>query len=693
MSASYYMLLTATGQAKVAAHMAGGPAIQLAEMALGDGNGAAIVPTEGRAELYREVYRQALSQVTTDVANPNWVTAETVLPTDVGGWTIREVGLYDVAGDLVAYGNFPASYKPVLAEGSAKELIIRTIFEVASTAAITLTVDASVVFATQAWVNAKDYASKLWVSAQGFATQAWVNAKGYATQAWVTSQNYASTASNLGAGAGQLFVSKVGADMQFRSLKAGANIAITQAGNEITIAATGVGEVNTASNLGAGEGVYATKSGADLRLKSIKAGANVTVTSSANEITINAQHGVDDHGLLAGLGDDDHPQYLNNARGDARYAPITLRTPTTSAGQVRIPCGDGVDWMIQQGNESVAASGTYFASKTITFPSPFKPGTVPHVNITPIGASTTYGSLVAQLAAAPTATGFQALFDLAEGDGQTGIMGSGFAFQWQASGAVDDSGWQTGAAVTYTSAAGSPATGTINVSAGTYRKGGITKSYAASSAAVTGTGGTTVPYYLYYVDAAFAGGSKTLQTTTDPDVPFASADNVVVGQVSVAFPSSGSGGGGGDTGGGGGGGWCVSVDAWVIGRAGLVRAGDVSVGDELLLCDHLTGVESWGTVTHSAAHTADGVRVEASACTLTCSTTAPLPTPAGYVQAADAAGRTVYTRAGTTLAQDTVGNVASIGTITVQHITVGDRCFWASDDGHVFMLHHNMKAY
>lgn len=173
----YYMLLTAAGQAKVAAHMAGGPAVELADMALGDGGGAAVIPTEGRAELYREVHRQPLSSVTVDPANANWLIAESILPPTVGGWTIREVGLYDTSGDLIAYGNFPASYKPQLDEGSAKELIIRAVFEVASTSAITLTVDPSIAFATHAWVHAQAYATQLWVLGQGYATQAWVSAQ------------------------------------------------------------------------------------------------------------------------------------------------------------------------------------------------------------------------------------------------------------------------------------------------------------------------------------------------------------------------------------------------------------------------------------------------------------------------------------------------------------------------------------
>lgn len=663
--AAYYMLLTATGQAKVAAHIAGGAPVELAQMALGDGNGAAIVPTEGRAELYGEVYRQPLGSVTVDPVNHNWLVAETVLAPGVGGWTIREIGLIDTAGDLIAYGNFPASYKPVLAEGSAKELIIRAVFEVASTASVTLTVDPSIVFASQSWVTNQGYATQLWVTGQGYATQAWVNAKsyitsaalatlgyateawvtakGYATQAWVDAKGYATSASNAGTGAGQVFATKTGGNLAFRSIKQGDNVTVSQSGNDIIIAATA---------------------------------------------------GVTDHGALTGLADDDHPHYLTAARGDTRYAPITRRAATTSAAHARITGTDGNDWMIQKGAATAPASGTYSTATSVVFPFPFKPGTSPSVQLTPIMGSTSGGPIVPVLSTAPTATGFSALFDIAEGSGDSASISAAINFQWIAQGIVDDSGWLSGAAITYSAAAGTPATATVSVAAGTYTNGVASKAYDASTAALTGTGGSTVTYYLYYTDPTFTGGAKTLQTTTDAAVPFASAGNIVVGQVAVAYPATGTGGGGGDTGGGGGGGGsCPSVDAFVIGRDGLLRAGDVQVGDALLLCDPDSGAECFGVVTYSAPVITDGCRIAFGSGTLTCSTTAPIPTDIGYLPAPQTVGRSVSTR---TLDGDrtsaTVADAPALGAITVQHITVGDRCFWVGDDGVTFLLHHNFKA-
>lgn len=98
------------------------------------------------------------------------------------------------------------------------------------------------------------------------------------------------TASNIGTGEG-VYASKVGVDLEFKSIVAGANVTITSDANEITINAPVAGEVNTASNIGAGEGVYATKVGSDLEFKSLVAGTNISLSSDANEITINSTGG------------------------------------------------------------------------------------------------------------------------------------------------------------------------------------------------------------------------------------------------------------------------------------------------------------------------------------------------------------------------------------------------------------------
>ncbi|HEY1035534.1 MAG TPA: tail fiber domain-containing protein [Pseudoxanthomonas sp.] len=144
----------------------------------------------------------------------------------------------------------------------------------------------------------------------------------------------ANTGSNIGTGSGSVFKQKLGVDLQFRTLKAGAGVTITNGANEVTISASGggSGEANDGTNLGTGEGIYSSKSGVSLQFKTLKAGTGVTLSSTASEVTINATGGgggVTDHGALTGLSDDDHPQYYNQARGDARYARLAAANTFT----------------------------------------------------------------------------------------------------------------------------------------------------------------------------------------------------------------------------------------------------------------------------------------------------------------------------------------------------------------------------
>lgn len=248
------------------------------------------------------------------------------------------------------------------------------------------------------------------------------------------------------------------------------------------------------------------------------------------------------------------------------------------------------------------------------------------------------------------------------------------------------SGFTSGATITFSASAGTPATATISVTAGSFAIGSKSYSYSASSVGVTGTNGTSVKYYLYYDDPGLAAGSKTLYASTDATVTYASDSKLFVGEVTVVFPSSGSGSGGGSN-------PCVSVDAFVVGRRGPMRAGDVRVGEMLLLCDPVTLEDCWGTVTYSQRKPAPGVRIKTGLASLTCSTSAPIPTRGRFVAAPDIQGLPVLVRDHRTdgLEEAIVSDVAHVGVIDVQHITVGDRCFWASDDGQHYILHHNIK--
>lgn len=152
MAQDYYTILTNAGLAYEAQQKAQNKPITLVAMAIGDGNGAAYNPDPAATTLRREVHRQPINSLLQDANNPTWLVAEAWLADDVGGWTIREVGIYTDTGVLYAIAKYPESIKPLLASGSGKQFYVRTIFQTSNVASVVLQVDNSVVMATRAFV-------------------------------------------------------------------------------------------------------------------------------------------------------------------------------------------------------------------------------------------------------------------------------------------------------------------------------------------------------------------------------------------------------------------------------------------------------------------------------------------------------------------------------------------------------------
>lgn len=149
---TFKTLLTNIGLAKLTNAQALGQVVQWSAMAVGDGNGNPTTPTQEQTALVRERYRAGLNQLTVDSENPNYLIAEMVIPAQQGGWTVHEVGIFDADGDLVAVANAPATYKPVLAEGSTSDLAIRIIVQVSNAATVELKIDPAVILASRKWV-------------------------------------------------------------------------------------------------------------------------------------------------------------------------------------------------------------------------------------------------------------------------------------------------------------------------------------------------------------------------------------------------------------------------------------------------------------------------------------------------------------------------------------------------------------
>ncbi|MCN2889358.1 phage tail protein, partial [Escherichia coli] len=138
-----------------AATVPGGKKVTLSAMAVGDGNGKLPVPDTGQTKLVHEVWRHALNKVSVDNKNKNYIVAELVVPPEVGGFWMRELGLYDDAGTLIAVSNMAESYKPELAEGSGRAQTCRMVIIVSNVASVELSIDASTVMATQDYVDDK----------------------------------------------------------------------------------------------------------------------------------------------------------------------------------------------------------------------------------------------------------------------------------------------------------------------------------------------------------------------------------------------------------------------------------------------------------------------------------------------------------------------------------------------------------
>lgn len=151
---AYTALLTTLGLAKIADALANDTSVNITTGKIGDGNGNPVTPNASWTDLVREVYSDTLTHIDVDPGDSSRVFAELVVPADEGGWTIREVGLFDDDGDLIAVAAFPAVYKPTAAEGATLDLIIRLILDVSNTSAITLQVDTSIIVASRSWVEA-----------------------------------------------------------------------------------------------------------------------------------------------------------------------------------------------------------------------------------------------------------------------------------------------------------------------------------------------------------------------------------------------------------------------------------------------------------------------------------------------------------------------------------------------------------
>lgn len=177
-----YSVPTNLGLAKMAYAQANGLSVNITHMAIGDGNGALVSPDATWPGLAREVHRAQLNQLYQHDQNPNWLVAELVLPAEVGGWTIREIALYDAAGDLIYIGNHAEQYKPIQSQGSDETKTIRMVILVSNTSTVTLKTDPTTVLATVDYVQ-REFAKLDYKQSARFATKGNISLQGLGVQA------------------------------------------------------------------------------------------------------------------------------------------------------------------------------------------------------------------------------------------------------------------------------------------------------------------------------------------------------------------------------------------------------------------------------------------------------------------------------------------------------------------------------
>ncbi|CRL52380.1 hypothetical protein PSHI_55910 [Pseudomonas sp. URMO17WK12:I11] len=153
-NSQFFAILTNIGLAKQANADALGIPWKITEMGVGDANLTDPIPKPEQTRLINEWRRRPLNQLKVDAADPSIIIAEQIIPADEGGRWIREIGLYDADGDLVAVANCAPSYKPLLSQGSGRTQVVRMNFIVNNSANVTLKIDPAVVLASRSYVDA-----------------------------------------------------------------------------------------------------------------------------------------------------------------------------------------------------------------------------------------------------------------------------------------------------------------------------------------------------------------------------------------------------------------------------------------------------------------------------------------------------------------------------------------------------------
>lgn len=149
MAENFYTMLTKIGRSKLSNSAVSGSKVNFKTLKVGDGKGAYYEPSENQTSILNEVWSGNISSILVDEANSNWIITETIIPATDGGFFIREAGIFDEVGDMIAVSKLSETYKPVVSEGSTKDLCIKIILEVSNVDSVSLKIDPNVVVASK----------------------------------------------------------------------------------------------------------------------------------------------------------------------------------------------------------------------------------------------------------------------------------------------------------------------------------------------------------------------------------------------------------------------------------------------------------------------------------------------------------------------------------------------------------------
>ncbi len=146
---SYQVVITLGGLSALAAAQSGGAQVNITSMAFGDAGGANVIPDPAQTALINELHRRAINGIQQDPTNAGRVIVECVIPIDIGGFFVKEVGLFLSDGTLFAVAAYPEVYKPTIEESAGRELYVKMIIAIGNTSSVNLTIDNSTVFVTE----------------------------------------------------------------------------------------------------------------------------------------------------------------------------------------------------------------------------------------------------------------------------------------------------------------------------------------------------------------------------------------------------------------------------------------------------------------------------------------------------------------------------------------------------------------